>query len=257
LAGLLPPPVRAILVKDWLVYRRDLRNASQLLTPLILGVVYAVGFLRTGGEAPTGQGQAPAFFMEALENIFVYGDVALALFLGWMLVANLGGLGFSQEGRNYWMIKAAPLKPRTLLTAKFLVAFIPTFAVCGTYLLVLQILKGASLWSILLSLALMALSLTGLTGIYLYFGVTGAKFDWDNPQKMGGTVGCLGSLITMIFLPVCFGLYAGPAIAFTLLDLPPILGQLIGLVIGGGASLAAGLIPLRMVESKVERLNEA
>jgi ABC-2 type transport system permease protein len=257
LAGLLPGPVRAILVKDWRVYRRDLRNASQLLTPLILGVVYAVGFLRSGGQAPAGQGEAPAFFMKALENIFVYGDVALALFLGWMLVANLGGLGFSHEGKNYWMIKTAPLTARTLLAAKFLVAFIPSFAVCGVYLLVLQILKSTSLWSILFSLVLLALSLAGLTGIYLFFGVTGAKFDWDNPQKMGGTVGCWGSLLGMIFLGIAFTFYAGPAIAFTLFGLPSIAGQAIGLVLGGGISLAAWLIPLRLVESKVERLNEA
>ena len=49
IARLVPAPVRAIVVKDLLVYRRDLRNASQLVTPLILGIVYAVSLLRGGG----------------------------------------------------------------------------------------------------------------------------------------------------------------------------------------------------------------
>jgi len=255
-ARLVSAPVRAILVKDLLLYRRDLRNASQLVTPLILGVVYAVSFLRNDGGMPVGQDEIPSVFRQIMESFFVYGDVALALFLGWMLIANLAGLGFSQEGQSYWMLKSAPLHPGTLITAKFLVGYIPTFVVCGLYILVLQILKGTPVGSILRSLVLLGLVLAGLTGIYLFFGITGAKFDWDNPQKINGTIGCLGNIVGMAFLPIVFGLYAGPAIVAAFLDLPILVGQLAGLVLGGGVSLAAGLIPLRLAHSKVERLNE-
>ena len=61
----------------------------------------------------------------------------------------------------------------------------------------------------------------------------------------------------MAFLPLLFGLYVGPAIIMAFFDVPAFLGQLAGLLLGGSASLAAGLIPLRMAHSRVERLNEA
>jgi ABC-2 type transport system permease protein len=257
LAGLIPAPVRAILVKDLLVYRRDLRHISQLITPLILGVVYAISLLRSGGSEVSGQGNAPAWFMEAANSVVIYLDIALALFLGWMLVANLAGLGFSQEGKNYWILKTAPIKSRQLLAAKFLVGYIPSMLLCNVYLLILQILKGSSLWSMVVSMLAVSMMLAGLNGIYLYFGTRGAKFDWENPAHMNRAVGCLGSLVGFLFLPVCFLLFISPTFLARLLDLPLAAGQLVGLLLGGAASAAALFIPLGMVEKYVPTLAEA
>jgi ABC-2 type transport system permease protein len=253
---LIPAPVRAIIVKDMLMYRRDLRHISQLLTPLILGVVYAIGLLQSGGQGVQGRGEAPAFFLAAVTGMMIYADVALALFLGWMLVMNLAGAGFSQEGKQYWILKAAPVSARQLLTAKFLVAFLPTLLLCWVYLLVLQFLKGTALWSMLISLAAVALTLAGLTGIYLAFGVRGAIFNWDNPNKMNGAVGCLGSLAGMIYLLICFGFFIVPPLLAGLLNLPTAAGQFVGLLLGSAACVAAVIIPLRLVEKRVAILAE-
>ena len=256
LAGLIPTPVRAILVKDLLVYRRDLRNLSQLLTPLILGIVYAISLLRSGGQISPGRGEAPAAFMQAANSLLVYGDIALALFLGWMLVNNLAGRAFSMEGKNYWILKAAPLNTRQLLTAKFLVGYIPSVVVCSAYVLVLEILKRASPWSIVISLVGICLMVAGLTGIYLAFGTSGAKFDWENPAQMNRAVGCLGTLVGMLYLPVCFILFVAPTFLAQLLQLPAALGQLTGLLLGGVVSALAVIIPLGMVEKRVAMLSE-
>ena len=256
LARLIPTPVRAILVKDLLVYRRDLRNLSQLLTPLILGIVYAISLLRSGGQIAPGRGEAPAAFTQAANALLVYGDIALALFLGWMLVNNLAGTSFSREGKNYWILKAAPLNARQLLTAKFLLGYLPSALVCSVYVLVLEILKRASPWSIVVSLVGVCIMVAGLVGIYLAFGTVGAKFDWENPAQMNRAVGCLGTLVGMLYMPVCFILFVAPAFLAQLLQLPAALGQLTGLLLGGVASAVAVIIPLRMVENRVATLNE-
>ena len=60
----MPAQVRAILVKDFLEMRRDLRNMSQVVTPMILGLLYAIMIVRSGGNPPAGQGEAPHIFME-------------------------------------------------------------------------------------------------------------------------------------------------------------------------------------------------
>jgi len=257
LSGLIPAPVRAILVKDLLVYRRDLRNMSQLLTPLILGVVYAIGLLRDrGGQPFLARSDAPAWVVTSLNGVMVYADVALALFLGWMLAARLAGLGFSHEGKNYWMLKAAPISTRQLLTAKFLTGYLPSLLICSVYVLILQILKGAGLFSMLLSLVAVALTLAGITGIYLAFGTRGAKFDWESPAQMGGVVGCLGTIAGMLFVPVCFGLFIVPPLLAGFFNIPLLAGQLAGLLLGGAASLAAAFIPLGLVEKRVATLGE-
>jgi hypothetical protein len=43
---LLPAAMQAVVGKDWRMLRRDLRNLSQLVTPLIFGIIYAVMLLR-------------------------------------------------------------------------------------------------------------------------------------------------------------------------------------------------------------------
>ena len=256
LTGLIPAPILAILLKDLLVYRRDLRNISRLLTPLILGVVYAISLIQSGGQGFAGRSEAPSWFMEAINAVLIYGDVALALFLGWMLAANLAGSGFSQEGKNFWILKAAPISARQLLTAKFLVSYIPTILVCSIYVLVLQMLKGGTLISVVISLLAVAFALAGVTGIYLAFGTVGAKFDWENPAQINRAVGCLGSIAGMLFMPVCFILFIAPPLLAGLLGLPVISGQLVGLLLGGAACAAAVVIPLGIVEKRVATLNE-
>ncbi len=213
--------------------------------------------MQSGGQVPEGRGEAPEWIMQTLESVFVYADVALALFLGWMLAANISGLGFSMEGKHYWMLKIAPLSSRTLLAAKFLVGYIPCLVICGIYVLVLQILKGPNLWNIAVSLLAVGAMMAGLNGIYLAFGVTGARFDWTNPNETGRTIGCLGSLAGMVYAPLCFVLFAAPAIAASLIGLPLWIGQLVGLVLGVAAGLAAVIVPLGMVEKRVATLMEA
>src|SRR6266498_388133 len=125
LARLLPQPVFAILQKDFLTLMRDLRSLSQLISPIILGVVYTLLLLRRSGEPPAGLGEAPGLFMSSLRVVLAYGNVGMSLFVGWMLLSRLAGMGFSHEGRNYWMLKVSPVGVWHLLASKFLVAYLP------------------------------------------------------------------------------------------------------------------------------------
>jgi ABC-2 type transport system permease protein len=103
IAPILPAPVRAIIVKDFHVLRRDLRNLSQLVTPLIFGVLYAFILLRdTHNPSPNGS-------MGSLNTLATYGNTGIALFVGWMLLMRLALIAFSQEGKSYWLIKSSPV----------------------------------------------------------------------------------------------------------------------------------------------------
>jgi len=79
---LLPPEVRAILVKDLKELRRDLRNLSQVIGPLIMGIVFAVMLLRTGGEPPRAKARLHTV-MDLSRSALAYGSMVIALFVGW------------------------------------------------------------------------------------------------------------------------------------------------------------------------------
>ena len=254
---LIPAPVRAIAVKDFLMLRRDLRNLSQLVTPLILGVVYSFMLLRGGGEVPMGRGETPEFFEQVVRSAVVYGNVGIAMFVGWSLLSRLAGMAFSAEGKSYWILKASPVSAPRLLVAKFLVAYLPTLFLGSLFLVAISLVRGGSPGVLLYSLLVVALCNAGLTGLSLAFGVAGANFEWEDPRKMNaGSAGCLGAIASMVYLLVSLGLFFLPPILLSRFNLSESLGQGIGLVVGGLFSLACTLLPPLLVQGRITRLNE-
>jgi ABC-2 type transport system permease protein len=254
---LVPAAVRGILVKDFMVLRRDLRSMSQLVTPLILGVVYAFMLLRSGGEPPAGRGEAPPVFMEVLGNLMLYANVGIALFVSWSLVSRLAGMGFSQEGKSYWILKSSPVSQVSLIGAKFLVAYLPTLVLGWGFLVIISLVQTTSFGTLIYSLAVVALTIAGTAGLNLAFGVLGANFDWEDPRKISqGSVGCLGALASFLFLIVSLTLFFGPALLVSAFGGPQFVGQFIGMLLGGAVCAAGAIIPLWLVRKRVALLAE-
>ncbi|MGB3699959.1 MAG: hypothetical protein WA997_01710 [Anaerolineales bacterium] len=254
---LLPTQVRAILIKDLLVLRRDLRNMSQLVTPLILGIVYAVMLVRSGSEPPPGRGEAPPIVMEVLTNLMLYANVGISLFIGWSLLSRLAGMSFSLEGKQYWLLKSAPVSTLRLVAGKYLVAYLPTLTLCWIFLLITSLLQQVSLDTLAYSLVVVALSVAGVAGLNLAFGIAGANFEWEDPRRISqGALGCLGALASGFSLLVCLLFFFGPPILFDLLDSPAVIGRLIGIVLGSAASLGLMIIPLWLIRQRIPRLAE-
>jgi ABC-2 type transport system permease protein len=252
-----PAEMRAIFVKDLLSLRRDLRNMSQLVTPLIFGIVYGILFLRNGGQLPAGRGEAPRFFTEILKNLSLYGNVAISLFVGWMLVARLGMTAFSMEGKNFWLLKSAPVSAGQMIVSKFMVAYLPSLAMGWIFLLVISIFQRAAPGTILFTLFVVALCIAGNVGVNLTFGIVGANLNWEDPRQMQrGTSGCIGSLATLLYLPLSLLLFFGPPLGVSLLEWPLWIGQFVGLVMGGVFCLVCATAPLYSVRGRVLHLGE-
>jgi len=254
---IVPAAVRGLIGKDLLVIRRDLRSMSQLISPLILGVIYAVMLVRGGGQVPAGQGEAPLWFMQAMKNVLVYGNVAISLFVGWMLLSRLAMMGFSQEGKNYWLLKSAPVSADQLLAAKFLVAYLPTLVLGCGFLLAVSLLQRAGLGALLFGLSVVALCFAGAAGVNLAFGVVGVNLEWNDPGQMTrGTTGCLGMIASAGYMLVTLTLFFVPPIGLALLGRSETAGQLAGLVLGGIVSLFCAIAPPRLVRDRVPRIGE-
>ncbi len=254
---LLPAPVRAILQKDFLLLRRDMRNLSQLVTPLIFGIFYTFIFLRPGDSIFPDSPDTPAIFSAISRFVSTYGNIGMSLFVGWMLLSRLAGMAFSSEGRNFWILKASPVRASYLLTAKFLVAYLPTLALGLVFMVAVSILQRTSPAIFLYGLLAIAMSQAGMGGILLAFGVAGANFNWTDPRRINaGMIGCLGQALTALFLPIAFGFFFSPLLLVTVLNWPQVYGYLAGAVAGIAVSVTAMLLPPWLVRKRVERLNE-
>ncbi len=195
--------------------------------------------------------------MDALSSLMVYANVGISLFVGWSLLSRLAGMAFSQEGKSYWLLKASPVSTAKLLSAKFLVAFLPTLALGWGFLVIISILQGAAVSTLLFSIAAVFLIIGGTTGLNLTFGVLGANFNWQDPRRISqGSAGCLGALASMVFLVSSLVIFFGPTLLIDMLGGSAAIGQLVGLVLGGAFSLAAAVIPLWLVRGRVSKLAE-
>ena len=256
LARLLPRPVWGLVWRDALTLRRDLRNLSQLVTPLILGVVYT-GLLFRGGRSSPGGDLATGDPSGPLGLFFAYSSVGMSLFVGWMLLTRLAGTAFSREGPSYWLVKVAPVRTGQLLAAKFIVAYVPALALGAAFTVAIAIVRQMSVGAFAYSLAASALCLAGMTGILLAFGVLGANFTWDDPRRMGGgAMGCLGQILAMLYVPVAFGMFIGPIALAAWLGAAPAGGYVAGLILGSTVALGSAIVPLRLVSDRVARLAE-
>ncbi len=258
ISRIIPAPIRAVVVKDFYTLRRDLRNLSQLMTPMILGVMYGFAILRQGARVPLGRGEAPLWVNNLITSGFSYADIGIAMFVGWILAMSLAGRGFSQEGKSYWMLKAAPLGANQMLISKFIVAWIPPVLIGWLFLIAFAILQPLKLPNLPFSMLAVGLCFAGLTSIAEAFGVAGARFDWTDPRKMqSGPMGCFGSLAGFVYMGFSILFLIGPALALPALGLPAYSGQLAGLFLGGAVCLASAIVPLVLVRARVDRLNEA
>jgi hypothetical protein len=71
-----------------------------------------------------------------------------------------------------------------------------------------------------------------------------------------GLTGCFSALLSFVYLFLDAGLFIAPAMIFAALGLPGIIGQVIGLILGGAFSLACAVIPLSLVAGRVAHIGE-
>ncbi len=255
---LFPVPVRAIVRRDFLILTRDLRHMSQMISPLIFGLLYSFMLFRSGTQPPVERGESTAWFMESFRTLMVYGNVGMSLIVGWMILGQLSGNGISREGKTYWVLKSAPLRSEHLLAAKFIVAYLPALGLGWFFLTGISILQGISLIGFLYGLLVVAMCLAGLNGIQLGFGALGANLAWEDPRKINsGQMGCLGSILTGIFLPLAFGSFIAPLWVAAAFHQPLNYAYPVGIIIGVSFNGICLWLPLKMAEGKLAKLGEA
>ncbi|MDD5368850.1 MAG: hypothetical protein PHQ40_07190 [Anaerolineaceae bacterium] len=253
----LPSQVRAILYKDLINLSRDLRFTSQMVMPLIMGIVFMVMVLRGGNKPSIGVENTPELLISCLQSAQAYASMLVPLFVGSSLVLNLALLSFSIEGKSFWILQTSPVNARKQLVAKFIVAYIPSLIICWFFLFAAALFRSEPISMFLYEVFVSALILAGLNGVILSIGVRGANLDWDDPRRIYSmATGLLGILVAVVYLLVVALFFLAPTVGLPLIGMSAGIGQLAGLTIGGLLSLVSAVVPLVLVKTHVYRIGE-
>ncbi len=170
-------PARAMAIKDWLGYRRDIRRLSRLLPAFLFPIGYAFSFIRPG-RGFSG----------------FWSVVFLAAFISMFMSTSLATPSIPSERRGFQLLRMAPLTMWQVIKAKVTLTLPP---VLGLTLLFTIVVAGATGSGVPQVAELMALVLwlgAGFVSIGVSAGAIDPRFDASDDRRAVGLVGTLAGL---------------------------------------------------------------
>jgi len=169
----IPMVARAIVVKEWRGFTRDLRLLQSLVFPVLILGFFTVNSLRATGSPP----------------------YALVFFIAF-LVSNQAAIALLMERRNIGFLKLAPVRGIDIITGKVVAYVVPTGILTGAAVVAVGVVRHLSGPIIIVALAFMLWilggSMLGGVGIAALWG----KFDLERPR-----LGLGPSLLEMVVMP--------------------------------------------------------
>lgn len=231
-------PSRAIALKDWLGYRRDVRRLSRMLPAFLFPIGYAVAFLR-----PSRGGSG--FWTE----VFLVGFITM------FMSSALATPSIPSERRGFQLLRMAPMTMWQVLRAKVLLSLLPVvvFTLLFTIVIAIASRNGAGQ---LAALGIFVVWLgAGFTSIGVAAGGIDPHFEATDDRRAVGLVGTfaglagamgfallsLGALASFVY-----GLAAAEGTArLVVLPSTPTVGALLfgaGVLLAAGAGVVVGVL---------------
>jgi hypothetical protein len=170
-------PARAIALKDWLGYRRDIKRLSRLLPAFIFPIGYAVSFIRPG---------------RSISGYWT--DVFLVGFISMFMSSALATPSIPSERRGFQLLRMAPLSMWHVIRAKVLLTLPPVLALTLVFGVIVAILSGSGI-ALLAALAVLVVWLgLGFVSIGVSAGGIDPRFDAADDRRAVGLIGTLAGL---------------------------------------------------------------
>jgi hypothetical protein len=175
--GVAGSPYRAIAVKDWLGFRRDVRRLTRLLPALLLPLGYAAALSQ------------PARSLSGF-----WSNVALVTFLSMFMSSALASPSIPSERRGFQLLRLAPLTMWQLLRAKVFIALPPVLATMLAFSVAVAVASKSGPIQ-LLELLLFGVWLAfGFVSISVSGGAIDPHFDATDDRRSVGVLGTFTSI---------------------------------------------------------------
>jgi ABC-2 type transport system permease protein len=193
LARLLPAQSYAIMIKDLLLFRRDLTSLQGVMFPLLLAGFWTYQILRdlARGDLDNAPGGGQGF-------VTIFG-LLIATVLCQSLANALAGAGLGREQRTLWLLKIAPVSIGRLMIGKLALAYLPYLTVGPFFVIGLGLLRAGS--PLLMIAEMAVLLMLGLGAVCVTFGL-GAFFPRLNETDPRRQVSTRASLLSSLFYMV-------------------------------------------------------
>jgi len=118
---------------------------------------------------------------------------------------------FSLEGKRYWIVGLAPLRPRDILLHKFFLNSVSSLLVSMPLIILSNAMLNVSVALQALSVFVVGLMCFSLTSLCIGLGVVFPNFKEDNPsQIVAGFGGTLALVLSLLYIAVVIGSLALP-----------------------------------------------
>jgi ABC-2 type transport system permease protein len=237
LVRLLPasPARRALLVKDLKVFLRDTAQWSQLLLLVALAFVYVYNFKVLDLD------RIP-YMSRVIRNAYAFVNLAMAAFVMSAVAVRFVFPAVSAEGRAFWIVRKAPVRPADFLWSKFWTGFLPILVLAEALTLASNHFLGVAPPLRLLGAAAIGLLTFALVGLACGMGARHPRFAAENLTQVAGSYGGVAFMVlAVLFILVVVALVAWPASVYLWHDfrgLRPAPARLAAMALSLGAAAA-------------------
>jgi ABC-2 type transport system permease protein len=197
------PEYRAIIVKEFKVFARDMTQAIQLLLLLGLCMVYLYNFRILHGVA-----NLPDATKLWWQGFLVGSNLAMGAFVMTAVCTRFVFPSVSLEGQSYWILQTSPLSVGQLLRAKFWCWLVPVASMSSIIFASGALAINAEPEIIAINALASWVVCYGIVGLATGLGALFSNFDWEHSSQLAAS---FGSLVFMLSATVLIVLNLIPA----------------------------------------------
>ena len=249
----LPRPVASVVIKDVKGFLRDPAQWSQLF---VVAAIVAIA-IASAAAMPTDFLNGPIGVY--LREVLSFGALTMVGFIMASLAARFQFTAVSLEGRAFWIVRTAPLRPEQLLLAKLWPGLLPMVVIGEVLALGIgQILGAGPVVMGVSAFSALAMSL-GIAGLAVGMGALYPDFKADNAARVAASppamlfmlaaMGLVFAVAALEVIPVAVSM----SLRFNereprLLDWVGLLAPHLGVAVLCGAAL---LLPMRLAAGRL------
>jgi ABC-2 type transport system permease protein len=204
LTGFLAGTTRAFVAKEIKTFFRDQTQWSQLLLIAALVVIYIFNF----SVLPLEKAPIKTIY---LQNLLSFLNMGLCLFVLTAIAGRFAYPAVSTERDAFWLVKASPVKIKTILRIKFFIYFFPLLILSEILIVATNVILKVETFMMILSTISVLLMVPGIISIGIGFGAAYPDFKSENPaQSVTSFGGLLFMMICAGFIMAVIMLEAGP-----------------------------------------------
>lgn len=199
-AYIIGKPGFALALKEFRGVFRDVAQSAQVLFLSCMCVMYLLN-IRFFVAVDSFPEESRLWW----QNLFFIVHCSVAAFFTTAICTRVVFSSISLEGRAYWLLQTAPLRPQSVLKAKFWFWFVPVAVVSAIVFAMGAFVISGRLDFVAVHLLSSVCASYGIVGLGIGLGAYFADFNWEHPSQLalglGSFLYMLGSAL-LVFMNV-------------------------------------------------------